>query len=45
VVTYIQDHIIPNTSGLSNLTLILALLFATNGTFALIDGFNEHTEE
>jgi membrane protein len=45
VVDYIQNNIIPNTSSLSNLTIILALVFATNGTFAVIDGFNEHSEE
>lgn len=45
VVSYIQNNIIPNTSGISNITIILALVFATNGTFALIDGFNENTEE
>lgn len=44
VVSYIQKTIIPNTSGISNLTLVLALVFATNGTFALIDGFNEHED-
>lgn len=45
VVNYIQQNIIPNTSSISNITIILALVFATNGTFALIDGFNENTEE
>ncbi len=45
VVDYIQNNIMPNTSSISNITIILALIFATNGTFALIDGFNENTEE
>ncbi len=45
VVDYIQNSIIPNTNGLNNLTIILALVFATNGTFAVIDGFNENSEE
>ena len=45
VVSYIENNIIPNTSSISNITIILALIFATNGTFALIDGFNESTEE
>ncbi|WOC50987.1 membrane protein [Bergeyella porcorum] len=44
VIFYIQEHIIPNTSGIGNITLILALIFATNGTFALIDGFNENSD-
>ena len=43
--SYIQDNIIPNMKSISNFTIILALVFATNGTFALIDGFNENTEE
>lgn len=45
VIGYIEKNIMPNTSSISNITIILALFFATNGTFALIDGFNEHTEE
>lgn len=45
VVEYIQTNIIPNTSNISNITILLSLIFATNGTFALIDGFNDHTEE
>lgn len=45
VITYIQETIIPNTASIGNITIILALFFATNGTFALIDGFNEHTDE
>ena len=42
---YIENNIIPNMKGISNLTIILALIFATNGTFSLINGFNENTEE
>lgn len=42
---YIETNIIPNMKGISNLTIVLALLFATNGTFSLINGFNENTEE
>mgnify|MGYP000429130408 CR=1 FL=1 len=45
VTGYIEHNIIPNMRGISNLTIVFALIFATNGTFALIDGFNEHTEE
>ncbi|PIE50969.1 MAG: hypothetical protein CSA38_00415 [Flavobacteriales bacterium] len=45
VKSYIEQSILPNTSGISNLTIILALFFATNGTFAIIDGFNEKSEE
>ncbi|MGH1516362.1 YihY/virulence factor BrkB family protein [Chryseobacterium sp. JK1] len=42
---YIENNIIPNMRGISNLTIVLALIFATNGTFSLINGFNENTEE
>lgn len=42
---YIEQNIIPNMKGISNLTIILALVFATNGTFSLINGFNENSDE
>lgn len=42
---YIETNIIPNMKGISNLTIVLALIFATNGTFSLISGFNENTDE
>ncbi|MDR6372977.1 membrane protein [Chryseobacterium bernardetii] len=42
---YIVSNIIPNMKGISNLTILLALVFATNGTFSLINGFNENTDE
>ncbi|MFC0426320.1 YihY/virulence factor BrkB family protein [Chryseobacterium scophthalmum] len=42
---YIEDNIIPNMKGISNLTILVALVFATNGTFSLINGFNENSEE
>ncbi|CAA7194523.1 YihY/virulence factor BrkB family protein [Chryseobacterium potabilaquae] len=41
---YIEQNIIPNMRGISNLTILLALIFATNGTFSLINGFNENTD-
>lgn len=44
VISYIQSTIIPNSTSISNITIILALFFATNGTFALIDGFNEESD-
>jgi membrane protein len=31
--------------SISNFTIVFALIFATNGTFALINGFNENTDE
>lgn len=42
---YIETSIVPNMKGISNLTIVFALIFATNGTFSLINGFNENTEE
>ncbi|GEN70008.1 hypothetical protein CLA01_00800 [Chryseobacterium lathyri] len=42
---YIETNIIPNMKGISNLTIVLALIFATNGTFSLINGFNENSDE
>jgi len=42
---YIENNIIPNMKGISNLTILIALVFATNGTFSLINGFNENSEE
>jgi membrane protein len=45
VTNYITKSIVPNMKSISNFTIIFALIFATNGTFSLIDGFNDHTEE
>jgi membrane protein len=42
---YIQENIIPNMKGISNLTILIALVFATNGTFSIINGFNENSKE
>ncbi|WKS94732.1 YihY/virulence factor BrkB family protein [Riemerella columbina] len=41
---YIQDSIIPNMESLSKVTILFALVFATNGTYSLINGFNENTD-
>lgn len=43
--SYIEMNIVPNMKGISSLTVVLALVFATNGTFSLINGFNENTDE
>lgn len=45
VTQYIQFQIVPNMKSISNLTIVLALIFATNGTFSLISGFNEHSHQ
>ena len=45
VTHYIQYNIIPNMKSISNFTIVFALIFATNGTFSIINGFNENTEE
>lgn len=44
VTDYIQNSIIPNLKNYSNLTIILALVFATNGAHSLINGFNINTD-
>lgn len=44
VTTYIQHYILPNTGGLKKLTIVFALIFATNGTHSLINGFNLNTD-
>ena len=44
VTSYIRDYIIPNTGGLNKLTIVFALIFATNGTHSLINGFNLNTD-
>lgn len=44
VSNYLQNSILPNLKNLNQLTIILALFFATNGTQSLISGFNEHTD-
>ena len=45
VTSYINKSIVPNMKSISNYTIIFALIFATNGTFSLINGFNENTDE
>ena len=42
---YIENSIIPNMKSISNFSIVIALVFATNGTFSLINGFNENSEE
>lgn len=44
VSSYIQNSIIPNLKNFSNVTIIFALVFATNGAHSLINGFNLNTE-
>lgn len=44
VTQYIGKNIIPNLESISNYTIVLALIFATNGTFSFINGFNENTD-
>ncbi|MFW2136418.1 YihY/virulence factor BrkB family protein [Chryseobacterium sp. TY4] len=41
---YIQNNIVPNMKGVSNLTILLVFVFGTNGAFSLINGFNHNTE-
>lgn len=44
VTGYIEKFIVPNMKNISNLTIIFALIFATNGTHSLINGFNNNTD-
>ncbi|WP_297985208.1 YihY/virulence factor BrkB family protein [uncultured Chryseobacterium sp.] len=44
ITTYIQKFIIPNMKNISNITIVFALVFATNGTHSLINGFNLNTD-
>ena len=43
VTGYIQDFIIPNIKNISNMTIVIAMVFAVNGTHSIINGFNIHT--
>lgn len=40
--SYIVETFIPNIENLSPLTVLLSLIFATNGTHQLVDGFNHN---
>lgn len=44
VTGYIEKFIVPNMKNISNLTIVFALFFATNGTYSLINGFNNNTD-
>lgn len=44
VTEYIQNSFIPNMKSLNIYTIILSLIFGTNGTHSLINGFNQNTE-
>ena len=44
VTGYIQSSLIPNMKSISNFTILLSFIFATNGCFSLINGFNRNTE-
>jgi yihY family protein len=44
VIGYIESDIIPNIKRISNFTVLLAVIFATNGTYSLINGFDKNTE-
>ncbi len=43
VTDYLENYIIPNLKNINNLTILFALIFGTNGTHSLINGFNENT--
>lgn len=44
VLGYIKNFLIPNLKNINNtFTIFFALIFGTNGTYSLINGFNENT--
>ena len=43
VTGYIRTGLIPNIKGISTITIFLSFIFATNGCFTLINGFNRNT--
>ncbi|MGC4128747.1 MAG: YihY/virulence factor BrkB family protein [Bergeyella sp.] len=44
VTDYIQNTFVPNMKSINIFTIVLSLVFGTNGTHSLINGFNENTE-
>lgn len=42
VTQYLTNTLIPNLKSLNIFTVVIALVFGTNGTYTLINGFNEH---
>lgn len=44
VTDYIQLTLIPKMKSISNLTILLSFVFATNGCYTIINGFNSNTE-
>ena len=45
VTIYIEDTITPKIMEISKWTILLVLFFATNGTYSMINGFNENTDD
>ena len=41
---YIQNSFVPNMKSLNLFTIVISLIFGTNGTHSLINGFNQNTE-
>ena len=45
VISYLKNFLIPNLNSLNNIpTSLFALIFGTNGTYSLINGFNENSD-
>ena len=44
VTGYIENYILPNMKSVNNISIVLALVFGTNGTHSLINGFNANTD-
>ena len=45
VTLYIESTITPKIMEISKWTILLVLFFATNGTYSMINGFNENTDD
>ena len=45
VTIYIEDTITPKIMEISKWTILLVLFFATTGTYSMIHGFNENTDD
>lgn len=43
ITDYIRNTLLPNLKSLNSFTAVIAMVFGTNGTYTLINGFNEYT--
>lgn len=43
ITDYIRNTLLPNLKSLNFFTVVIAMVFGTNGTYTIINGFNEYT--